>query len=161
MRKLFGLVIVVIASLCLPQFTGCTDPPDKKAKKKQRKQVDEDEEDKVPNTKVKVTIQDLKKGTGAEAKKGDTVVVHYAGKVKDGDEFDNSWKRKEPFKFTIGVSSVIQGWHEGVPGMKVGGKRKLIIPPELGYREEGKAPIPPNATLIFEIELLKIEKEEE
>jgi FKBP-type peptidyl-prolyl cis-trans isomerase FkpA len=88
---------------------------------------------------------------------GDTVEVHYTGWLTNGTKFDSSRDRGEPFPFTLGTSRVIQGWHEGVAGMKVGGKRKLLIPPALAYGAEGRPPvIPPNAELIFEVELLKI-----
>jgi FKBP-type peptidyl-prolyl cis-trans isomerase len=104
-----------------------------------------------------VQIEDTKAGTGEEAAEGDTVAVLYTGWLKDGTKFDSNQKRNDPFVFQLGVSAVISGWHQGVAGMKVGGKRKLIIPPELGYGEGGYPPdIPPNAELTFEIELLKI-----
>jgi peptidylprolyl isomerase len=104
-----------------------------------------------------VKIEDIKVGTGKEAKTGDTVVLHYRGTLLDGKEFDSSYKRGQPFSFTIGSGQVIKGWEEGIPGMKVGGKRKLTIPSNLGYGEQGAgADIPPNATLVFEVELLEI-----
>ncbi len=96
-------------------------------------------------------------GTGAEAKTGDTVSVDYTGTLTDGTKFDSSLDRGAPFDFTIGAGSVIKGWDEGVVGMKVGGKRKLTIPPDLAYGAAGRPPvIPPNATLIFEIQLVAI-----
>ncbi len=102
-------------------------------------------------------IEDAKVGTGKEAKSGDTVAVHYRGTLTDGKEFDSSYKTNQPFSFTIGEGRVIKGWDQGVPGMKVGGKRKLTIPSDLGYGEAGSPPvIPPNATLIFEIELVDV-----
>ena len=101
-------------------------------------------------------IEDLKKGEGQEVKDGDHVVVHYTGWLEDGTKFDSSKDRKEPFEVAIGAGYVIKGWDMGIPGMKVGGKRKLIIPHELGYGKYGTGPIPGFATLIFEIELLKI-----
>ena len=96
-------------------------------------------------------------GTGAEAKTGDAVSVHYVGTLTNGTEFDSSRKRNQPFKFTLGQGRVIKGWDQGVVGMKVGGKRKLTIPPSLGYGARGAPPvIPPNSTLVFEIELVSI-----
>lgn len=106
---------------------------------------------------------DHKVGTGDEAVKGGTVEVHYTGWLyeneKRGNKFDSSLDRKEPFSFPLGAGRVIKGWDEGVQGMKVGGKRELIIPPDLGYGARGAGGvIPPNATLNFEVELLKVVK---
>ena len=101
--------------------------------------------------------EDLQEGTGTEAKAGDNVQVHYTGWLTDGTKFDSSLDRKEPFEFPLGKGRVIKGWDEGVAGMKPGGKRKLIIPPELGYGKRGAGnKIPPDAELTFEVELLKI-----
>mgnify|MGYP003345472626 FL=1 len=100
---------------------------------------------------------DLEVGTGAEASAGQTVVVHYRGTLEDGSQFDASYDRGQPFSFPLGAGRVIKGWDEGVQGMKVGGKRKLVIPPDLGYGARGAGGvIPPNATLIFEVELLEV-----
>ncbi len=102
-------------------------------------------------------IEDLEAGEGPEAKSGDTVDVHYTGWLTDGTKFDSSLDRGQPFSFTIGQGRVIPGWDQGVPGMQVGGKRKLTIPPHMGYGERGAPPaIPPNSTLVFEVELLAI-----
>jgi FKBP-type peptidyl-prolyl cis-trans isomerase len=100
---------------------------------------------------------DVTEGTGRVAKAGDTVTVHYTGRLANGKKFDSSVDRNEPFKFKLGAREVIQGWDQGVAGMKEGGKRKLIIPPELGYGATGAGPdIPPNAELHFDVELLSV-----
>ncbi|TMK59141.1 MAG: FKBP-type peptidyl-prolyl cis-trans isomerase [Actinobacteria bacterium] len=106
-----------------------------------------------------LVTKDLEEGTGAEAKAGDSVSVQYVGvNYKTGKEFDASWSRGEPFTFTLGAGEVIPGWDEGVEGMKVGGRRELIIPPELGYGPAGAPPaIPPNETLIFVVDLEAVE----
>ena len=108
-------------------------------------------------TKSGLKYETLKEGNGAEAKGGATVSVHYTGTLENGEKFDSSRDPgKSPFSFTIGVSSVIKGWHEGVAGMRVGERRKLIIPTELAYGATGKGSIPANATLIFDIELISV-----
>lgn len=101
-------------------------------------------------------IEDIKVGTGQEAKTGDTVTVNYAGTLTNGTKFDSSYDRGTPFTFQLGAGQVIEGWDKGIIGMKVGGKRKLTIPPELGYGATAYGPIPANATLIFEVELLGV-----
>ena len=107
----------------------------------------------------KLKIRDIVEGTGAEAKPGDVVTVDYVGVLyKNGRQFDASWDRNEPFTFPLGVGQVIPGWDQGVAGMKVGGRRELIIPPDLGYGTEGSPPvIPPNAPLIFVVDLRAVE----
>jgi peptidylprolyl isomerase len=107
----------------------------------------------------KLVVKEIEEGTGATAKAGDQVTVQYVGvNYKTGKEFDSSWSRNEPFTFNLGAGEVIPGWDEGVAGMKVGGRRELIIPPELGYGEAGSPPaIPPNETLVFVIDLVGIE----
>lgn len=105
----------------------------------------------------KLVIEDIVVGKGREAKSGDRVVMHYTGTFDDGEKFDSSVDRGIPLETLIGVGHVIKGWDEGVPGMKVGGKRKLFIPYTMGYGEEGAGDvIPPLADLIFEVELLDI-----
>lgn len=103
-----------------------------------------------------MVINDIKVGTGAEVKDGDTVSVHYTGTLNDGQEFDSSKNRGIPFEFKVGAGQVIEGWEKGLVGMKVGGERSLVIPPEMGYGAQGIGPIPPNSTLLFTIELLDI-----
>ena len=106
-----------------------------------------------------LSITELSVGEGAEATAGQTVVVHYRGTLEDGTQFDASYDRGTPFSFPLGAGRVIKGWDEGVQGMKIGGKRKLIIPSDLAYGSRGAGGvIPPNATLIFEVELLDIKK---
>lgn len=111
----------------------------------------------VAEKKDEFKIEDVKVGDGAEAKENSAVKVHYTGTLKNGKKFDSSRDRDAPFEFTIGLGQVIKGWEKGVVGMKVGGRRKLTIPYDLAYGEEGKPPdIPPRATLLFDIELLEV-----
>jgi FKBP-type peptidyl-prolyl cis-trans isomerase len=101
-------------------------------------------------------VQELAIGTGEAAQVGDTLSVHYTGWLEDGTQFDSSVDRGTPFEFILGAGNVIAGWDEGLVGIQEGGKRKLIIPPDLAYGASGSGPIPPNATLTFEVELLEI-----
>ena len=146
--KLISWVSVVLAgaalvALAVPRLTAA----DEKGNK----------EGKVVTTDSGLKYEDLKEGTGDPAKKGDTVEVHYTGRLKDGTKFDSSLDRNRPFSFKLGAGQVIKGWDEGVAGMKVGGKRKLVIPAALGYGARGyPGAIPPNAELTFEVELMKI-----
>ncbi|CAG0941569.1 FK506-binding protein [Anaerolineae bacterium] len=104
-----------------------------------------------------LVIEDLQIGAGKEAKAGNRVTVHYRGTLTNGKQFDASYDRMQPFDFVLGAGQVIKGWDQGVAGMKIGGKRKLTIPPELGYGARGAGGvIPPNATLVFEVELLEV-----
>ncbi len=150
MKKYLWLALVLVAGvavLCLVSFQSS---------------ADEKKEGKVVTTDSGLKYQDLKEGTGDAAKAGDVVQVHYTGWLTTdgttkGKKFDSSLDRGEPFKFKLGNGDVIKGWDEGVAGMKVGGKRLLVIPPALGYGARGAGgDIPPNATLLFEVELLKI-----
>ena len=105
-----------------------------------------------------LVIEDIKIGDGQEVEKFNIVTVNYTGLLEDGTKFDSSLNPgRTPFRFTVGAGQVIKGWDEGLMGMKVGGKRKLTIPPELGYGSRDDGPIPANSTLIFEIDLLGIE----
>jgi FKBP-type peptidyl-prolyl cis-trans isomerase len=104
-----------------------------------------------------LVIEDLVVGTGLAAAAGQDVVVHYTGRLENGFQFDSSKARRDPLDFSLGAGDVIKGWDEGVPGMKVGGKRRLTIPAALAYGDHGLAGvIPPQATLVFEVELLEI-----
>ena len=116
----------------------------------------------VPTIDTQVTepnmqIEDITIGSGEVVKAGDTVFVHYEGTLTNGQLFDSSKRRGEPFSFTVGAGQVIAGWEQGLIGMQIGGERKLVIPPELAYGERGIGPIPPNATLMFTIELIDIQ----
>ena len=103
-----------------------------------------------------LVVEDLVVGTGATAAAGDTVTVNYVGTLTNGTVFDSSYSRNQPFAFRVGAGQVIAGWDQGVPGMKVGGKRRLTVPPSLAYGSTAYGPIPANSTLVFEIELLSI-----
>jgi FKBP-type peptidyl-prolyl cis-trans isomerase len=102
-------------------------------------------------------VNEVSKGDGA-AKAGDTVWVHYTGKLTDGTKFDSSLDRGEPIQFQLGAGQVIKGWDEGIAGMRVGDKRQLTIPPEIAYGAKGAGPIPPNATLVFDVELVGVKR---
>jgi len=143
LRSLRRLAIVSLLS-CMPACDRKDEPPPGPGSS-------------VKQVRDEFKIDDVKVGTGAEAKDGSTVKVHYTGTLKDGTKFDSSRDKGQPFEFTIGSGQVIKGWDKGVVGMKVGGQRKLTIPYDLAYGEEGKPPsIPPRATLLFDIELLEV-----
>jgi len=111
----------------------------------------------MPSTPSGLIVEDINIGEGAAAAAGQKVTVHYTGWLTNGAKFDSSKDRNDPFVFPLGGGRVIKGWDEGVQGMKVGGKRKLTIPPALGYGSRGAGSvIPPNATLVFEVELLGV-----
>ena len=103
-------------------------------------------------------MEEVAVGTGVVAEAGDVLTVHYVGTLTDGRVFDSSRDRNTPFDFTLGMDSVIRGWDEGLVGMRVGGKRMLVIPPSYGYGAQGVGTIPANSTLIFEVELLNVKK---
>lgn len=117
----------------------------------------QDNQNNVVTTESGLQYIDLVEGTGATPQQGQTVIVHYTGTLENGTKFDSSRDRNQPFSFPLGAGRVIRGWDEGISTMKVGGRRQLIIPPELGYGSRGAGGvIPPNATLIFDVELLRI-----
>jgi FKBP-type peptidyl-prolyl cis-trans isomerase len=154
MKTAFWICVVALGGFFILQAAYSDSASDKEQDK------DKDKSKNEQKTESGLKIEDLKEGKGDAAKKGDTVEVHYTGWLKkDGTKFDSSLDRKEPFSFKLGAGQVIKGWDEGVAGMKIGGKRKLTIPPELAYgkRGAGKA-IPPDAELVFEVELLNIKK---
>jgi FKBP-type peptidyl-prolyl cis-trans isomerase len=103
-----------------------------------------------------IEINEIEPGDGPEAKHGSKLTVHYIGRLTDGTKFDSSYDRGKPFEVTLGTTRIISGFELGLTGMKKGGKRKITIPPEMAYGERGTGPIPPNSTLIFELELVDI-----
>lgn len=103
-----------------------------------------------------IVIDDVVEGEGDEVKDGDAVSVHYIGTLQNGQQFDNSYVKGQPYTFTVGKGDVIKGWDIGLVGMKVGGQRILVIPPEYAYGKDGMYPIPGNATLVFSVELIEI-----
>jgi peptidylprolyl isomerase len=162
------LPIALIALCAVPAFAGCGSSSDSSSESTGSSGATTSESS-AEKTKPKVTVptgappkelevKELEEGSGAEAKSGDEVTVQYVGvDYKNGKEFDSSWSRNEPFPLTLGAGSVIPGWEQGIEGMKVGGRRELIIPPELAYGETGYPPsIAPNETLVFVIDLLEI-----
>lgn len=155
MKKIILIIIILIVFMSVFYFLARDSQEDKTQEESETEEMvlDSSEEQELQ-------IEILKQGTGEEAKSGDNITVHYTGTLEDGTKFDSSLERGKPFVFTLGIGQVIKGWDMGVLGMKVGEKRKLVIPPELGYGETGTpgGPIPPNATLIFEVELLSINK---
>jgi FKBP-type peptidyl-prolyl cis-trans isomerase len=146
MKRYTGFAALALAMCGLAMSSTASARPD-----------DKKEESKVVTTKSGLKYIDEKVGTGTEAKAGDMVDVHYTGWLKNGTKFDSSKDRGKPFTFPLGGRRVIKGWDEGVAGMKEGGKRKLIIPYDLAYGEDGRPPtIPPRAELTFEVELIKV-----
>lgn len=150
MLKYVALVaLITVANATVPSGKTSTTETDKKL-------IAATEKENIMSDKLVIT--DEKIGDGAEAKAHQLVTVHYTGRLTDGTKFDSSVDRGQPFRFMLGVSQVIKGWDEGVVGMKVGGKRKLVIPSEMAYGKRGAgAVIPPDATLEFDIELLSVE----
>jgi peptidylprolyl isomerase len=163
-----GACLVLVVAGCGSDDSSTTS--DSTAASTEEAEAPQETESSKKKTKPKVTVpngappkqletKDLEEGTGATAKAGDVVSVQYVGvNYKNGKEFDASWSRGEPFTFTLGAGEVIPGWDQGVEGMKVGGRRELIIPPDLGYGSTGAPPaIPPNETLVFVVDLEAVE----
>ncbi|HKB05311.1 MAG TPA: FKBP-type peptidyl-prolyl cis-trans isomerase [Gemmataceae bacterium] len=148
-----GACVVLLAAVVFTAIWAALGEPSVMADEKDAK------DGKMITTASGLKYVDLKVGDGTEAKEGSKVTVHYTGTLESGKKFDSSLDRGKPFgPITLGKREVIKGWEEGLQGMKVGGKRKLIIPPSLGYGERGAGDvIPPNATLVFEVELLKVD----
>ena len=151
-KNIFLIILVLIVAVILT--VGITS----KNRKADKEESQKTEIEKTMILENGLQINILKEGTGNETKNGNLVSVHYTGTLEDGTKFDSSLDRGIPFSFTLGAGQVIRGWDLGVLGMKVGEKRKLIIPSDLGYGDTGipGGPIPPKATLIFEVELLKM-----
>ena len=147
MTRRFLIANLILGTVLTVNFAGAQDGPTKI-------------EGKTTKTASGLEYFDIKAGTGEAAVKGKSVSVHYTGWLINGKKFDSSVDRKSPFSFTLGGGQVIQGWDEGVAGMKIGGKRQLRIPPELGSgaRGVGNGLIPPNSALIFDVELLEVGK---
>ena len=163
----FGVIVVCVVVLVVSQFTNQPNasadrltqnqPQIAQVTEKPTSNIMSDDDKKAVTTASGLKYVVINEGTGAAPKTGQTVVVHYTGTLEDGTKFDSSRDRGQPFSFKLGVGQVIKGWDEGLSTMKVGDRRKLTIPPELGYGARGAGgTIPPNATLIFDVELLKI-----
>ena len=153
-KRSFSLTAVVVAALAVSAASGCSRAPDEPTNS--FKPADGKP---LPPAPTRLETEDTKVGAGREAKAGDTVHVQYTGTLMNGTKFDSSYDHGgDPFKFTLGKGEVIKGWDQGVAGMKVGGRRKLRIPPDLGYGDKGSPPtIPPDAGLLFDVELVSID----
>jgi FKBP-type peptidyl-prolyl cis-trans isomerase len=148
--KTLALVTALVAAVGTVGLSGCTKKTDDAAGSAAKGAAAPQEGG--------LMIEEVKAGDGALATKGKTVSVHYTGKLTNGTKFDSSLDRGQPIEFVLGAGMVIKGWDQGIEGMKVGGKRKLTIPPELAYGARGTpgGPIPPNATLVFDVELVGV-----
>ncbi len=145
----FAIIVVVVVAIALVAFFAF--------QKRSQTPTNSNGNGNMVTTQSGLQYQDTLVGAGAEAVAGKSVTVNYVGTLQDGSKFDSSIDRNQPFTFTLGAGQVIPGWDEGIAGMKVGGKRKLVIPPDLAYGAQGYPPvIPANATLTFDVELLDV-----
>lgn len=164
MPKKYRVIAAVLAVTALVALAGCQsktpeEPKNTTGSAPQQTAPSDTAQAPAPGEGEGLVIEDLVAGNGAEATPGSPVTVHYTGWLTDGTKFDSSVDSGRPFQFVLGQGQVIPGWDQGVAGMKVGGKRKLTIPPALAYGEAGAGGvIPPNATLVFEVELLSVDK---
>ena len=151
------IFLLGILSILILGVVGFVLSLNKTPEEEEQTQEQQQKEQTIPMQSKTLQIEDIVVGEGAEAVSGKLISVHYTGTLADGTKFDSSLDRGTPFEFILGTGQVIRGWDQGIEGMKVGGKRKLIIPPELGYGAAGiPGTIPPNSTLVFEVELLDI-----
>ena len=150
---LITLTLGVVGGILFITFLTRSGEPQEDNKQVQNTMPVQEQDEQAPTD---LQVEDLTVGQGAEAQTGNTVSVHYKGTLLNGMVFDSSYGRGDPFSFTLGQNTVIQGWERGVLGMKVGGKRKLVIPPHLAYGPQTVGPIPANSTLVFEVELLDV-----
>ena len=159
MKKIISTVIILIIFV-FGFYSLLKNQKENKTQESNQAQVMIPESNKNQDISPDLQIEVLEQGEGEEVKGGENIAVHYTGTLEDGTKFDSSLDRGKPFVFTLGIGQVIKRWDMGILGMKVGEKRKLVIPPELGYGKTGTpgGPIPPDATLIFEVELLSINK---
>lgn len=153
------LLITLIAAAACEQsdrVDQSTLPPDRRVAERYHVSLDVDLTD-MDRRPTGLWVQDVVEGDGARADSGDIVTVHYVGRLPNGNTFDSSRERGEPFEVALGYGRVIDGWDQGIVGMHVGGQRRLVIPPAMGYGASGTGPIPGNATLVFDVELLDVE----